>query len=125
MLGPPLHIAIVLYCEEGLHLRLVGAHVQVSALESVFEELRADVEALFMAVPPSDPEQLAVQARDMHLQAEEQVTALPQLYTSECCTLLCWRRSLSRFANAAPLLQSLVSAAAICSAAPMSQPVGP
>ncbi len=49
-------------------------HTQVAALERVFQELQTDVEALFMAVPPSDPEQLAIQARDMQLQAEEQVS---------------------------------------------------
>jgi len=58
------------------HTNCVHAHKQfadkVAALAQVFRELKADVEALFMAVPPSDPEQLAAQARDMQLQLDEQ-----------------------------------------------------
>lgn len=54
-------------------------NMQVSALEGVFKDLRADVEALLLAVPTSDLEQLALQLRDRKLQAEEQV-----------CLLLSW-----------------------------------
>lgn len=57
-------------------------NVQVSALEGVFKDLRADVEALLLAVPTSDLEQLALQLRDRKLQAEEQV-----------CLLLLWHHA--------------------------------
>lgn len=60
------------------HASCVRAHQQfaekVAALEGVFKDLRADVEALLLAVPTSDPEQLALQFRDRKLQAEEQVS---------------------------------------------------
>lgn len=41
-----------------------------------------------MAVPPSDPEQLAAQARDMQLQLDEQVHPFPSLIMAPAIALV-------------------------------------
>ncbi len=50
--------------------------MQVAELESLFEGLRSDVDALFMQTPSVDQEGLCRQSEEMHRHLEEQARCL-------------------------------------------------
>ena len=56
-----------------------GKLAQVTELESLFEGLRSDVDALFMQTPSVDQEGLCRQSEEMHRHLEEQARRLPPL----------------------------------------------
>ena len=63
---------------------LVRSAAQVSELESLFEGLRGDVDALFMQTPSVDQEGLCRQSEEMHHHLEEQARSRRRDVSTSC-----------------------------------------